>query len=454
MAHQCKSCKHVIHSEDMGGLCPKCGAVWSIRRANKDQHDSDSPSGETSYWVRRDNKIKGPRSRQRVITAINDRRLSPTDEISLTENGPWFPLEKWMNEDCNDEVLKTFEDEIEEFVSSESNQAANTQANLRRRPNETGSWTAEQAAGLVAKKAHKMELRVPKDLANSISKGTAIELAKFKGSHLIIETTKAIEKDVAMELAKFKGTHLYVNGPSSSYKDVAAALGEFRGVFRGRPHTQQQVEFQKALHEGKDLEEKLTWGEWGVAILIFLFGNLAIFLLMLHVFHSSKTTFWVISVLSIPLYCVLFFFNYHSKNKVFGFVFGSGLLSFVWAVFIWIPIIEIFSRVSKANWSAENWYLISWSFWPLSILTLCLFCISRLSLWVLCPVADAEEKKKVVFIGSILLAAFWLGWQNVYIRGERERYWESKLIRTESKLRAMERYNNRGYDDTGRPWYK
>ena len=88
-------------------------------------HNSDSPSGETSYWVRRDNKIKGPRSRQRVITAINDRRLSPTDEISLTENGPWFPLEKWMNEDCNDEVLKTFEDEIEEFVSSESNQTAN-----------------------------------------------------------------------------------------------------------------------------------------------------------------------------------------------------------------------------------------------------------------------------------------------------------------------------------------
>ena len=98
-------------------------------------HNSKSRSGETSYWVRRDNKIKGPRRRQRVITAINDRRLSPTDEISLTENGPWFPLEKWMNQDCNDEVLKILEGptitehsselevlEIADSVSSESKQ--------------------------------------------------------------------------------------------------------------------------------------------------------------------------------------------------------------------------------------------------------------------------------------------------------------------------------------------
>ena len=47
-------------------------------------HDSDSPSGITSHWVRQNNKIKGPRSRRRVITAINDPKA-----------GTSWKLEKW-----------------------------------------------------------------------------------------------------------------------------------------------------------------------------------------------------------------------------------------------------------------------------------------------------------------------------------------------------------------------
>ena len=39
MFHRCESCKRVFETQDKGGMCPKCGAVWSIRRANKDQHD-------------------------------------------------------------------------------------------------------------------------------------------------------------------------------------------------------------------------------------------------------------------------------------------------------------------------------------------------------------------------------------------------------------------------------
>ena len=39
MFHRCESCKRVFETQDKGGLCPRCGAVWSIGRSTKDQHD-------------------------------------------------------------------------------------------------------------------------------------------------------------------------------------------------------------------------------------------------------------------------------------------------------------------------------------------------------------------------------------------------------------------------------
>ena len=39
MFHRCESCRQVINSEDKGGWCPRCGAVWGIGGSTKDQHD-------------------------------------------------------------------------------------------------------------------------------------------------------------------------------------------------------------------------------------------------------------------------------------------------------------------------------------------------------------------------------------------------------------------------------
>lgn len=61
------------------------------------------------YYVRRDGRIKGPLSREKLRSLREEKRLRMRDEIATAANGPWRPLR-----DIREEVLGENEPPAEE----------------------------------------------------------------------------------------------------------------------------------------------------------------------------------------------------------------------------------------------------------------------------------------------------------------------------------------------------
>jgi hypothetical protein len=61
------------------------------------------------YYVRRDGRIKGPLSREKLRSLREEKRLRMRDEIATTADGPWRPLR-----DIREEVLGGDESPAEE----------------------------------------------------------------------------------------------------------------------------------------------------------------------------------------------------------------------------------------------------------------------------------------------------------------------------------------------------
>ena len=50
------------------------------------------------YYVRRDGRIKGPLTRDKLRALRQERRLRMRDEVSASEDGPWLPFQDFRQE--------------------------------------------------------------------------------------------------------------------------------------------------------------------------------------------------------------------------------------------------------------------------------------------------------------------------------------------------------------------
>ena len=61
------------------------------------------------YYVRRDGRVKGPLTREKLRTLRQERRLRMRDEVAESANGPWRQLGDFRDEVLNGDTVPRFD---------------------------------------------------------------------------------------------------------------------------------------------------------------------------------------------------------------------------------------------------------------------------------------------------------------------------------------------------------